>query len=518
MDYIMFNKLIKRYLAIFILYFIYLNMCFSQYINSHSPKSKSIKSEKGILLTNNFIVHVLNGSYLAFNADMTKYQNKNINSDAYLQYMYYFFENTNSNELRFRIIQILSMYKANILENEINAGVNYDNYGLGSKNLMVRKPIYKTINEGFTNSLINYSDVRIIPQNTIILDYYMTKKYAYVIIIADEMSNIRKMDIPDNFNALIQEYLSSLIFFHSDIASKRKILYDILLKPICQYLHDKNEIIIIPDGVLWSIPFETLLPNYFFNSLIEDKNISIKYHFSSKLSLRKSDEIFTNFSYLGIAPVIFHINYRKFKKNNSIISTKLQNTLYEIDSVYNMFKILNSKAIKLTYNGASKKNVISLLPNYNIIHFATHSIVNDVVGETGLVLYRDSMNAFLNLDTDSFNTIGNCLEINEILNMDIDAFLVVLNSCETATGLSVNGEGSISIAQSFINSGAKNCVATLWNIPDNFSMKFIIKFFDYLISGYSVSESLSLTKIHFRNISEYSHPYYWGAWIHIGKN
>jgi len=91
---------------------------------------------------------------------------------------------------------------------------------------------------------------------------------------------------------------------------------------------------------------------------------------------------------------------------------------------------------------------------YSIVHIAAHGAIDaSEPGRTGLVLSARG-------DDDGF------LSVPEVLDLDLDADLVVLSACDTARGVVRRGEGVQSLARAFMYAGARDVVATLWQVDD----------------------------------------------------
>lgn len=104
---------------------------------------------------------------------------------------------------------------------------------------------------------------------------------------------------------------------------------------------------------------------------------------------------------------------------------------------------------------ASTARVTEAPRRYSILHFAAHGAVDaSDPSRSGLVLTASGQN------DDGF------LSVPEVLDLDLDADLVVLSACDTARGPVRRGEGVQSLAWAFLYAGAREVVATLWQVDD----------------------------------------------------
>lgn len=120
---------------------------------------------------------------------------------------------------------------------------------------------------------------------------------------------------------------------------------------------------------------------------------------------------------------------------------------------------------------------------YRIIHFAGHSVYDETTQQGGIVLHDGILKT---------ETIRNSVEGQP---------LIFLNACQSAqgnTGLSMYGDyrgiHASGIASSFIIGGALSCIASIWEVKDQYSSRFSIAFYSNLMNGLSVGEALRRTK------------------------
>lgn len=77
---------------------------------------------------------------------------------------------------------------------------------------------------------------------------------------------------------------------------------------------------------------------------------------------------------------------------------------------------------------------------------------------------------------------GGLLTASSIASLDLDHVeLVVLSACETARGTLLVGEGAFALPRAFQVAGARNVVATYWEVDDQASAALMNLFYHYLI-------------------------------------
>jgi CHAT domain-containing protein/Tfp pilus assembly protein PilF len=165
----------------------------------------------------------------------------------------------------------------------------------------------------------------------------------------------------------------------------------------------------------------------------------------------------------------------------------------------------NTRGWKVTDFEANHSTVINKeISNYQIVHFATHGLLNDNHPElSGLVL---SLIDHQGKEVDGF------LRVNEIYNLKIPADLVVLSACQTALGKEVRGEGIVGLVRSFMYAGSKRVVASLWKVDDEATAKLMSLFYKGILKeGRRPSEALRFAREEIRKERRWRAPFYWAA-------
>ena len=149
------------------------------------------------------------------------------------------------------------------------------------------------------------------------------------------------------------------------------------------------------------------------------------------------------------------------------------------------------------------------LSNYQIIHFATHGLLNSQHPElSGIVL---------SLVDEEGRPQDGFLRLYEIYNLKLGSDLVVLSACRTALGKDVRGEGLIGLTRGFMYAGASRVVASLWAVDDETTAELMKRFYRaMLIKGLRPAAALRTAQVSLWQ-EKRSHPYYWSAFVLQGE-
>ncbi len=145
---------------------------------------------------------------------------------------------------------------------------------------------------------------------------------------------------------------------------------------------------------------------------------------------------------------------------------------------------------------------------YRVIHFATHGILDEKHPErSGLIL---SLVGKRGEPQDGF------LRLSDIYGLKLSADLVVLSSCDSGLGKDLSSEGIIGLPRAFLRAGAKSVIATLWKVDDEATAKLMTHFYDHLRQGEGPASALRNAQLQLSRNEQWSHPYYWAAFVYQG--
>ncbi len=147
---------------------------------------------------------------------------------------------------------------------------------------------------------------------------------------------------------------------------------------------------------------------------------------------------------------------------------------------------------------------------YRILHFATHSSLDDRFNELSGVV--------LSLVDEKGAPREGIWRLNEIYNLTLNTELVVLSACETALGSEIRGEGLVGFTYSFMYSGARSVVASLWLVDDRPTYKLMQRFYQAMLKDkLPPSKALRAAQISMINEKGLDRPFFWSAFTLQGE-
>ena len=164
----------------------------------------------------------------------------------------------------------------------------------------------------------------------------------------------------------------------------------------------------------------------------------------------------------------------------------------------------------LDFDASRERAMQPELGEYRIVHFATHSLLNNEHPELSGVV--------LSLVDRSGRPQNGFLRLYDIYNLRLGADLVVLSACRTALGEEIKGEGLIGLTRGFLYAGAPRVVATLWEIDDRTTAEAMKKFYEGMLGrGERPAEALRAAQMALWRTKGWDAPYYWAAFTLEGE-
>lgn len=383
---------------------------------------------------------------------------------------------------------------------------------------LIQKEYPEYYNLRFSSFIVNPDEIKreLIKPGQNIVQYIITDSSVFAIVLNKKSTHLIKLQAPklkselEDLNNAITS-LDQKAFYQTS-----SHLYTTIFKPVEAYL-DGTEIFIIPDQNLFNLNFEVLLkpseneePHY----LIYDYTIS--YLISSTTAYQyKNLKRTGSGGLLAMAPGFsddLKSDYIKQLKDSSFYDMHYLKRIqqpFAVQTASDAAGIFSGRSF--VSNEATERNFKSEADKYQIIHFGTHTEINNLSPLLSRLVL--SQNNISNSEEDD-----GYLHVYEIYNTPLRAELAVLTACETGIGKASASEGMLSLAHSFAYAGCPSIVMSLWQIDEKTSATISHEFYKNLASGISKNEALRQAKISFikSNSSELSAPYYWSGMVLMG--
>jgi CHAT domain-containing protein len=337
-----------------------------------------------------------------------------------------------------------------------------------------------------------------------IVNYFYGENYIYIFNIQAQKTQLQQVGL--EFKQDIEQFSKYLLTLEE---SKLKLanscqqfdqaafsLYKTLVPQ-----PSSAELLIIPDGQLSYLPFETLTTESFPNArgyhqlhyALYQHTISYAYSATSYYYQQYQHQNQKKSQILGFAP-----SYQ-----NNVELSALKANIQEVEFLENQFS-----GAYYYHQKASKKEFQKQSNHFGILHLASHGYADNYELQQAKLFFAQEID-------DSASSI---LHPHEIVQLPLQADFVVLSACQTAIGYWQEGEGIMSLARDFMYAGVPSILTTLWQINDQSSSRIIQDFYQELES-LPKHKALQIAKQHYiEQASAFrAHPYFWSGYILVGN-
>ena len=163
-------------------------------------------------------------------------------------------------------------------------------------------------------------------------------------------------------------------------------------------------------------------------------------------------------------------------------------------------QLLQTKAI--TDRQANEAAIVQQLPKAQLIHLATHGILDEIRGLGSAIALAPS------------GTDDGLLTAEEILDLQLQAELVVLSACDTGQGR-ITGDGIIGLSRSLFAAGVPSVIVSLWSVPDAPTAPLMKEFYQQLQSNPDKAQALRSAML--KTMKKHPDPRDWAAFTLIGE-
>ena len=302
----------------------------------------------------------------------------------------------------------------------------------------------------------------------------------------------------------------------------RSELFSILLSPVADEIAGIEVVGVLPDDVLWTVPFAALLaPD---GSTVLDRHAIYLlpsagvYDGIRRARQRRAPSpvgpTAARTTLLAVAnPDLGPATASDFPLLGGLDA--IPGTERQAREIASLF---SGNALLFLGGDATESRARAESPRHRLLHFATHGIFDSASPlHSGLMLAPGA-------DDDGF------LEAREIMELDLNADLVVLSACRTARGGTVGGEGLWGMSWALLAAGATSSVLTQWSVADESTAECMIDFYrrvqPVLSGGAGAGDAPPFWKarclreaqlaLREREGEDWAHLFFWAPFVLVG--
>ena len=251
-------------------------------------------------------------------------------------------------------------------------------------------------------------------------------------------------------------------------------LYELLIAPLGGSLKPGDRLLVSPEGDLFNVPFAALRSRA-GRFLIEDHGVAYLPSLDSADPTQRRCAPSRPQSVLVVADPFFDPSVHPRLP-------RLPGALQEAERILGSYPGPNRS---LEGKEATAGAMVNALAGFDVVHVAAHGLVN----------VRDPFHSSLVLAPDP-GAGGGDLDVTDLPSGSLGgARTVILAACSSAGGVVSRSEGPVGFAWAFLARGARDVVATLWEVDDRASSDLFASLHREIASGAVVSEALRAAQL-----------------------
>ncbi|PYP90000.1 MAG: hypothetical protein DMF61_02015 [Blastocatellia bacterium AA13] len=365
--------------------------------------------------------------------------------------------------------------------------------------------------------------------NTALLEYVVADEKTTLFIVSknnakSDVPDIRTINIDVNIRALsdlVETFREQLGNPHLAANKSAGRLYDLLIRPAEQFIQGRNNLVIVPDRILWDLPFQALRQDA-GRYLIEDHSLLCapslgvlhEMYLRDQAALKTEvGSLPSSWSLLALGNPDMPVSVSRAGK--PVRGNQGLQDLPEAEAEVKAIARLYGPTSKVYVGSAAREELAKAeMPRCDVLHFATHGILDD----------HDPMYSHIVLSRDSADkNEDGLLEAREIMALDLKARIAVLSACDTARGHISAGEGVIGMSWAFFVAGCPTTVVSQWRVNSASTSQLMIEFHRNLLtdspraqSRWWKADALRKAMLSLLKNPRYKEPYYWAGFVVVG--
>jgi CHAT domain-containing protein len=361
-----------------------------------------------------------------------------------------------------------------------------------------------------------------------LLQFALGDSASFAFVLGPETAHIREVAPRQELEVMVYG-LRDAIESRADrptVLGAARRAYDALIAPVEPLLESVESLVIVPDGVLFELPFDVLhgdevvetdswrdvayLGVTFETSIAPSTSVLSQlesgHHARVETELAGRDAL-ALLAYGG--PDYDHL------AEHPLAPTGLDALPYAVREVERIARFAgDGGALVRTASAATEGAFVRDLRAHpaRVVHLATHGLVDVAEAARSCIVLSPDPGESRARSADGY------LETAEILEVRPRSALVVISACESGRGRVHRGEGVVGLGRAFFMAGVPAAVLSSWAVEDESTASFMERFHrDVLLERRSAAAALRSARQHMIASDLYAHPRHWGAFALVGR-
>ncbi len=339
--------------------------------------------------------------------------------------------------------------------------------------------------------------------NSTLLFYWLGEQESYLWVITPAKTRLFLLPPRPKITASVERYRKALLEVQDPLETGNadgQFLYKMLLSPAATLLHPNTPVIILADGILSQLNFETLLVPGAAAGTASSASPNVKMHYLlGDLIVSSAPSL----AMLGAQEPMGRANGKILLIGNPDSPDQDFPSLpffgIEMSRIEGHFS--SPEISTLEGQQATPAAYLASDPrNYTYIHFVSHAVASLTSPLDSAIILSNSAG-----HEDSYK-----LYAREIIQHPIHAQLVTISACYGSGTRTYAGEGLVGLSWAFLNAGAQQVIGALWEVSDDSTPRLMDKLYQGLTAGDSPAVALRNAKLSLlHSQSRFSAPFYW---------
>ncbi|MEM7245834.1 MAG: CHAT domain-containing tetratricopeptide repeat protein, partial [Acidobacteriota bacterium] len=297
---------------------------------------------------------------------------------------------------------------------------------------------------------------RTLTHDEVLVEYFFGESVAWAWEVRADSLTLHELPSNDRLRDEVDRHLAELespavaLLGHATPSDRARRLASMLLP---MDLDDVGRVLVVPDGPLHVLPFETLARSD--RLLVETHEVALVPSATTLAWLRRETEGHDGELFVGLADPVPTSDDPRFPP--------LPHARAEVARIAALFPA--DRAMVLEGAEATRTALEGRpLDRLRALHFATH----------GWLDARDLRHGGLQLAGPEGGAA--LLSSADVFGLRLRSDVVVLSACRSGTGDHRRGEGLLGLTRAFLHAGASSVVVSLWNVNDASTADFMESF------------------------------------------
>jgi CHAT domain-containing protein len=337
-----------------------------------------------------------------------------------------------------------------------------------------------------------------------LLFYWLGEKESYLWAITPESTALFPLPPQREITPPIERYGKTLLGPEDPLDSANedgRALYNILVAPAAKIIRANAPVMILADGALSRLNFETLLAPGPGPLADKSTQAATEHYWIDDVTLITAPSL----SMVMAAKPPPNASEKLLLLGDALSPgqdyPELPMAAKEMRQIQSHFP--SSDETIFAREKASPSAYLTSNPRqFAFIHFVTHGVASRTDPLDSAIILSRSGDA-----EDSFK-----LHAREIIEHPIDARLVTISACYGSGERSYAGEGLVGLSWAFLRAGAHNVVGALWEASDDSTPVLMDKLYDGLGEGLDPGDALRRAKLSLLHSSgKFRRPFFWAS-------